>query len=360
MWEFIKKHKIPLIILGASVGLYLLYDYLRAASGANANSAAGDTNAADQAALQDELASLENGASGQYGGSTSSPIASSPAVTGSIPSSATTSGSLVGSTSTSAPGGASPNPSTPAPVIPSLPGLTPVGNTQTSAYSGSTQSSYGTSLIGEGSGSESSPASDELSQSTQELLNQYGTEGLTAQEAAQNAFATALAAGTATPAQAAAAGYNPAVVSGGQWNPAAAQSLVGGLLPGQTAFQPPPNEGFNPESGTYYVIPTTPTVLPSDPGGHGGGAGSSGGTAAKAPTLTAQGVLQSINGPNVPTTAYRGLTTVPSSPPKSPAVGPAAPVAPVAGRPSPTPKPIINPNGVQPRPTRTPVPISQR
>ena len=60
MWEFIKKHKIPLIILGVSVGLYLLYDYLRAASGASANSAAGDTNAADQAALQDELASLEN------------------------------------------------------------------------------------------------------------------------------------------------------------------------------------------------------------------------------------------------------------------------------------------------------------
>jgi hypothetical protein len=78
MVEFIKKHKIPLIILAVSVGLYLLYDYLTANAAANSSSAADDTDAADQAALQDELASLQSGTNG----SLSSPVATSPAVGG--------------------------------------------------------------------------------------------------------------------------------------------------------------------------------------------------------------------------------------------------------------------------------------
>jgi trimeric autotransporter adhesin len=97
MVEFIKKHKVPLIIMAVSVGLYLLYDYLTAQSAANAasNAPSDDTDAADQAALQDELASLQAGSTGDVGsGSISSPVATSPAVSGVVPAAPVSTGTV--------------------------------------------------------------------------------------------------------------------------------------------------------------------------------------------------------------------------------------------------------------------------
>jgi len=54
--------------------------------------------------------------------------------------------------------------------------------------------------------------------------------------AAQNAFVAALNAGTATPALAIAAGYNPNVISNGKWNPTAVSQMVAGLSPGQPGY----------------------------------------------------------------------------------------------------------------------------
>ncbi len=54
--------------------------------------------------------------------------------------------------------------------------------------------------------------------------------------AAQNAFVAALNAGTATPALAIAAGYNPNVISNGKWNYSAVSQMVAGLSPGQPGY----------------------------------------------------------------------------------------------------------------------------
>jgi hypothetical protein len=117
--EFIKKHKVPIIILAVSVGLYLLYDYLAggSSSGNSGQDAADATDAADQAALQDELASLASGS----GGALSSPIASSPAITGTVPSTAsspTSTGTVAAtaaSTVTPSPSSTTPGLTTPIP-----------------------------------------------------------------------------------------------------------------------------------------------------------------------------------------------------------------------------------------------------
>src|ERR1700744_3634505 len=60
--SFVKNHKVALIILGVSVLIYLVYDYFTAS--ASSNSAQYTTDAADQAALTDQLAALQAGSSG--------------------------------------------------------------------------------------------------------------------------------------------------------------------------------------------------------------------------------------------------------------------------------------------------------
>jgi hypothetical protein len=90
MVEFIKKHKVPLIIMAAVVGLYLLYDYLSASSSsASGSDSLSPQDAADEASLEDQLSSLPVDTSG---GSTSSPIATSPAISGVIPGQPTSTG----------------------------------------------------------------------------------------------------------------------------------------------------------------------------------------------------------------------------------------------------------------------------
>jgi hypothetical protein len=75
-----------------------------------------------------------------------------------------------------------------------------------------------------------------ITPSQQAAMNAFGRLSTAQQMLLQDQFSAALAAGTATPDMAAATGYNPAVVSGGKWNGAAAQSLVNGLAPGDPGY----------------------------------------------------------------------------------------------------------------------------
>jgi hypothetical protein len=299
MVEFVKKHKVPLIILAVSVGLYLLYDYLTASSAAASSPDAADTtDAADQAALNDELANLASGSEG-YGGSTSSPIATSPAVTGTIPATATPTSTGTAATAAAA------------------------GQTGTSVSSSTSTSTYSTSLA-----PTNTVTTPEQEQAQMIASGGVDNNGAAAQIAALQADnPAALAAEQAydtsfteqDPQQAAlayAAGSNPylemlnqqATGGGGQ---STAEAAIGNPIPAANSYQFPTTE------------PTDNTSESS--GGSSSAASSSPGTSASRPSdigvVGGMGQALTITPPTggpagllaASTSATRPLTTVTSS-----------------------------------------------
>jgi hypothetical protein len=293
MVEFVKKHKVPLIILAVSVGLYLLYDYLTASSTSNANSSADDTDAADQAALQDELASLS---SGSGGGSLSSPISSSPAVTGAIPSTATTpvsTGTVASSPTTSV---SNPTGSSVVQNVGSGTDITPT-NTGASTSIGLTQTATQDGLL-----------IQEIQQGNPQAIAQMNAYDTQFQEADPQIYAQDLASGT-----------NPYINYLGQ-------AGGGGLTPGEQQI----NAGLGQANPFVYPTlnvngATAGTSNPSESsGGESSTAGTSGSTSTAAPAGPSDIGTQLSNtlinpGSASPSTPYIGggpvrqLTTIPSS-----------------------------------------------
>lgn len=353
--SFVKKHKVALIIMAISVGLYLLYDYLTANSASNSDNSANDTDAADQAALQDELASLSQG---DLGGSTSSPIATSPAVSGTIPSEATT----PVSTGTA-------SPSTPVDPTASVPVDTGVGSTGTSSYTGSNAATTVTSgLTPSGSGYTANYAQEQITNA--QANQQYGSNTQNADEALYNEVEQGNPAAIAAmnsynalfteqdPQQAAvnyAAGTNPYLAM-------LAQGVGGGLTPAETQlnaaggnqpiYQYPTSLSGNPaETGSGSETPAGP-----------GGSTSNTLTTAPIPRPSSIGTTLSqtdVNAPSAITaptggpgsllsgTTVRQLTTIFPSPVKSTGT----PITPTKTTPAPTP---TSPYG-GPVPVRAPV-----
>jgi hypothetical protein len=330
MVEFIKKHKVPFIILTVIVVSYLLYDYFNAKAAAAAAAATpnpmGGTTAQQQQAYDNALSALQAGAT-DTGGSTGSPIASSPAVTGTIPSTSTapistgTVSNPVGSTGTSV-GSTSANPSVPV-VTPGsgVAGATPVP-VLNSGYGATGPTNLGVPIGADTVSQEQAINSSEnaalgSSSANADLAIYQGIEsGNPADIALENSYNAIFT--EQDPQQAALAekaGSNPYLQM-------LSQGVAGPEIPNSTLVA----EGFNPNPAIFQY-PTTESANTSESsGGQGTTAGAGGSTSAIGTSLSLTDpnapatITAPVGGPSSLTASSgipnptRVLTTVPASP----------------------------------------------
>jgi hypothetical protein len=326
MVEFVKKHKIPLILLAVSVGLYLLYDYLQAknaAAVAATPNPVGGTTAAQQYAYDNALSALQAGAT-DTGGSSSSPIATSPAVTGTLPTTASTPGST--GTAASSASGTSVNSTTTTPTInPVSPGSGVTGATPASAlnsgYGATGPTNLGVPIGADTEAQEQATnAAANLSQgsstaNTDEAIYQGILQGNPQDIAMENQYNAIF---TEQDPQVAAmtekAGENPYLAM-------LSQGVAGQLTPAEAAL----NAQFGNQP--IYQFPTSESTNPSE------SSGSTASTAGPGGSTSAIGTSLSLTDPNAPATITgptggpssltassgipnptRTLTTVPASP----------------------------------------------
>lgn len=354
MKEFIEKHKIPLILLGVSLGVWALFEYLSAQASANSNSDSSDAtdayDQAQQAALQDELASLQQGSSG----STSSPIASSPAVSGL---STTPTSTSTGTAATAAAGGS------------------PSGTTTASSVSGtSTYSNDGGNSVAPSSGNNYSQTVPDVTTSGQIVYPGGGTSNPNAvSDAAMGPAAQGPTDQLAAEIQ---AGNPQAIALMNQYNGMLQESdpqLYSSLeatgidpylsyLEQQGGDVQTANEaGLNPSGQSNTILPTFNLTAPSSgnqsesSGGESSSAGAGGASSATAATIGARsnlnpalaGQVAGTPSSNVPGgltaggSTVRQLTTVTPSGQKAPTV--ASTTQPTSGANAVTPQPVKAP-----------------